>query len=145
LDVKSADIGLLQSRYRLTKQRAAVLQALGDGGHLAAEEIHRRVKAELPDLSLGTVYRTLEILREIGLVQAFTYGADAARYEASLEKHHHLLCSACRLVVNVTAPDLARVAHDLAAEEGFAEIDYSMTIVGRCPECASGAHDVSRN
>ena len=79
----AADVGLLQSRYRLTKQRAAVLRALGDGGHLSAETILKKVRAELPAVSLGTIYRTLDILREIGLVQAFTHGTDAARYEAA--------------------------------------------------------------
>jgi len=136
MDVKAADVGLLQSRYRLTKQRAAVLRALGDGGHLSAETILKKVRAELPAVSLGTIYRTLDILREIGLVQAFTHGTDAARYEAALDKHHHLLCSQCGSVVNVHAAELSHIAQELATRERFAEIDYSLTITGRCSDCA---------
>jgi Fe2+ or Zn2+ uptake regulation protein len=145
MDAKAADAGLLQSRYRLTKQRAAVLRALGDGGHLSAETILQLVRAQIPGVSLGTIYRTLEILRGIGLVQAFSHEGDAARYEASLEKHQHLLCSRCRAVVNVQSTELARIALELAAKERFDEIDYSLTIVGRCSECASQKTEPSRN
>jgi Fe2+ or Zn2+ uptake regulation protein len=145
MDQKSADAGLLQSRYRLTKQRAAILKALGDGGHLSAETILRRVRGELPGVSLGTIYRTLEILRDIGLVQAFTFSGDAARYEASLDKHHHLLCAQCRSVVNVHATELARIAQELATSQRFDEIDYSLTIVGRCPGCSAQALGASRS
>ena len=114
MDVKTVDAGLLQSRYRLTKQRSAVLRALGDGTHLSAETILDRVRSELPGVSLGTIYRTLDILRELGLVQLFSFGGAATRYEAALEKHHHLLCSDCRALTNV---------------------DFSLTIVGRCENC----------
>ena len=110
MDLKTVDAGLLQTRYRLTKQRAAVLRALDDGGHLSAETILERVRSEQPGVSLGTIYRTLDILREIGLVQVFSFGGSAARYEATLEKHHHLLCTDCRRVENVRPDGVARIA-----------------------------------
>lgn len=136
MDVKTVDAGLLQSRYRLTKQRAAVLRALGDGAHLSAETILERVRHGLPGVSLGTIYRTLEILREIGLVQVFSFGGIAARYEAALEKHHHLICSGCHDLRNVHAEGVAEIARTVAAGTGYTGIDYSLTVVGRCPECA---------
>jgi len=136
LQTKTVDHGLLQSRYRLTKQRAAVLRALEDGTHLSAEMILERVRADMPGVSLGTIYRTLDILREIGLVQMFTFGGIAARYEATIEKHHHVLCSVCRSLVNVRADALADIAHEIAKNEGYSDVDFSLTIVGRCPECA---------
>ena len=98
-DSKGVDAGLLQTRYRLTKQRAAILRALEDGAHLTAEAIHERVRVALPAVSLGTIYRTLDILRAIGLVQVFAHGG-AARYEAALDKHHHLVCGNCGEIVN---------------------------------------------
>ena len=136
MDVKTVDAGLLQSRYRLTKQRAAVLRALGDGTHLSAEDIHLRVVAEMPTVSLGTVYRTLEILRGLGLVQSFTFG-NAARYEAALDKHHHLVCSVCRRIENVHLDGIGRLAGDVAARNGFHDIDYTLTIVGVCSSCST--------
>jgi Fe2+ or Zn2+ uptake regulation protein len=145
MDVKTADVGLLQSRYRLTKQRAAVLRALGDGGHHSAETILQRVRADIPGVSLGTIYRTLDILRGIGLVQIFTHESDAARYEASLDKHHHLLCSHCRTLVNVRALELAEIAQEIARTERFDEVDFALVIVGRCPNCAAGAVGAARS
>lgn len=136
MDVQSVDAGLLQSRYRLTKQRAAVLRALGTGAHLSAETILERVRDDMPGVSLGTIYRTLDILREIGLVQAFSYNGSAARYEATLEKHHHLLCSVCRELTDIRAADIGELARDIATREGFSEFDFALTITGRCARCS---------
>jgi len=136
MDGKAVDAGLLQSRYRLTKQRAAVLRALGDGAHLSAETILDRVRREMPSVSLGTIYRTLDILREIGLVQIFSYAGSAARYEAALEKHHHVLCTTCKTLTDVRVEGLADIAHAIARREGFTDIDFALTIVGQCHECA---------
>lgn len=137
MELKTVDAGLLQSRYRLTKQRAAVLRALDDGMHLSAETILERVRSEMPGVSLGTIYRTLDILREIGLVQVFSHGGSAARYEAALEKHHHLLCSECKELTNVQGDGISQIAHDVATNAGFSQIDYSLTIVGKCLTCAA--------
>jgi Fe2+ or Zn2+ uptake regulation protein len=136
MDVKTVDAGLLQSRYRLTKQRSAVLKAMGDGTHLSAETILDRVRSQLPGVSLGTIYRTLDILRELGLVQVFSFAGQAARYEAALDKHHHLLCTQCNTLVNVQTPGLEEIAQDVAADAGYADIEYSLTIIGRCTRCA---------
>ena len=135
--MKTVDAGLLQSRYRLTKQRSAVLRALTPGVHLSAEAILERVRGEMPGVSLGTIYRTLDILREIGLVQVFSHAGSAARYEAALDKHYHLMCSSCRQLVDVRAPRLTEFARELAERENFEDVDVALTIVGRCASCTS--------
>jgi Fe2+ or Zn2+ uptake regulation protein len=136
MELKTVDAGLLQSRYRLTKQRSAVLRALADGTHLSAETILERVRSELPGVSLGTIYRTLDILRGIGLVQIFSFGGSAARYEAALDKHHHLLCSRCRALKNVAANGLEQIAREIAEREGYSDHDHALTIVGLCGDCS---------
>ena len=141
MDSKTVDAGLLRSRYRLTKQRAAVLRALDDGAHLDAEAILTRVRGELAGVSLGTVYRTLEILRSIGLVQVVTLPGEATRYEAALEKHHHLFCSACRLLTNILLPALSPIVAQVAGTHEFSNTDYALTITGLCPACASKSDD----
>jgi Fe2+ or Zn2+ uptake regulation protein len=138
MDVKTVDAGLLQSRYRLTKQRSAVLKAMGDGTHLSAETILDRVRSQLPGVSLGTIYRTLDILRELGLVQVFSFAGQAARYEAALDKHHHLLCTQCNALINVQTPGLEEIAQQVAEDTGYRDIEYSLTIVGRCMRCTRG-------
>lgn len=139
-DGKGVDAGLLQTRYRLTKQRAAILRALEDGAHLTAEAIHERVRAALPAVSLGTIYRTLDILRAIGLVQVFAYGG-AARYEASLDKHHHLVCTACGEIGNVPVPQVASIAQSVAQDYRYSGVDATLVITGRCARCAGLARN----
>jgi Fur family ferric uptake transcriptional regulator len=139
-DTKGVDAGLLQTRYRLTKQRAAILRALQDGAHLTAEAIHERVRAELPAVSLGTIYRTLDILRGIGLVQIFTFGG-AARYEAALDKHHHLVCLSCSEIVNVPVPEIGALALSVGQDYRYTGVDSALTITGRCARCAGLAHN----
>ena len=137
VDSKGVDAGLLQSRYRLTKQRAAILRALDDGTHLRAETILERVRTDMPGVSLGTIYRTLDILRSIGLVQMFSWGGHAAWYEASLDKHHHLVCEGCHEITNVPAPDVSNVAQTIADAHRWTDIDAALTITGRCSRCAA--------
>ncbi len=138
-DSKGVDAGLLQSRYRLTKQRVAILRALEDGRHLNAETILDRVRKHLPDVSLGTIYRTLDILRSIGLVQVFSHAGGAAKYEATLEKHHHLVCSECGEVVNVAVNEALPLAQAVAQDHGFDAIDCALVVTGRCPSCTRQA------
>ena len=137
---KGVDAGLLQTRYRLTKQRAAILRALDDGAHLTAEAIHERVRQELPAVSLGTIYRTLDILRGIGLVQLFAYGG-AARWEAALDKHHHLVCISCSEITNVPAPEVGAIALAVAQDNRYSGVDASLTVTGRCARCAGLARN----
>ena len=136
-DIKGVDAGLLQSRYRLTKQRAAILHALEDGQHLSAEAILERVRSEQPGVSLGTIYRTLDILRSIGLVQVFAHAGGAAKYEAALDKHHHLLCTQCGDVVNVNVNGALALAHGIASDHGFVDVDCALVVTGRCATCAT--------
>ncbi len=138
MDAKGVDASLLQSKYRLTKQRAAILHALEDGSHLRAEAIHERVRGVLAGVSLGTVYRTLEILREIGLVQMFAHGGGPARYEAALDKHHHLVCDHCDDIRNVRVEEVPRLADAIASEHRYERVDAALVITGTCSSCASG-------
>jgi len=139
MDASKADQGLIQSRYRLTRQRAAVLHVLqADGGHLDAEEIHERARAELPSLGLATIYRTLELLRDLGLVQMVQFPGTATRYEARLDKHHHLLCTRCHELSDVEAPSLGELVADIAKGVAFEANDFKLLVSGLCRRCRDG-------
>src|SRR4051794_10722643 len=85
----------------LTPQRLAVYRVLAsDDSHPSAEDIYRRIKPEMPSLSLGTVYRTLDLLVEQGLVSRVHAFSDQARFDANLAAHHHLVCERCRRVID---------------------------------------------
>lgn len=130
------DANLVRSRYRLTKQRSAILRALADGAHLTAETLLERVRVELPAVSLGTIYRTVDILHEIGLVQIFVHNGMAARYEAALDRHHHLVCDVCHDITNVNVPALEPLAEALAARYRYAGVNAALTLSGRCRNCS---------
>src|SRR5580658_5385278 len=93
---------LLRKRgYRLTPQRFLIMSVIQDAQeHLSVEQIAERVQQRNPYVSLSTVYRTLELLRELGLVRENHLPGEQPHYEASEGKaHHHLVCKHCRAVI----------------------------------------------
>ncbi|MDH7478772.1 MAG: transcriptional repressor [Syntrophomonadaceae bacterium] len=81
---------------RLTRQRQAVLNSFSeDHQHLSAEEVYQRVKGVQPRISLATVYRNLELLTRLGLLQQFSLADGTRRYELASHHHHHLVCIDC--------------------------------------------------
>jgi Fur family ferric uptake transcriptional regulator len=100
---------LRDSDYRVTKPRKAILEVLKDTKeHPSAEELYQQVYKQYPAIGLTTVYRTLDLFEEIGLVHKFEFGDGKARYEINLgpaEKsrhHHHLVCTNCKRVIDYT-------------------------------------------
>jgi len=81
---------------RVTRQRKAILQVLRRAhAHLTADEVYAAVRAEVPRISLGTVYRNLEILATMGLIQKITTGLGPMRFDGNPERHVHLRCERC--------------------------------------------------
>lgn len=132
-----------RSGLSVTQQRLAIFEALaGSREHPSAEEIHRTVRRRLPHLSLATVYKNLESLREIGAVSDVNALHEHGRYEAALpgtgagRPHHHLVCVSCRKVVDLYDPalDTVRVSDPL----GFKVRALKIQVEGICPDCAAG-------
>ena len=97
--VKSSNETLRKRGYRLTPQRHMILSVIqeadGDDGHLSIDQIMERVQLRNPYVSLSTVYRTLELLRELGLVRENHLPGEQPHYEAAEgTAHHHLVCRA---------------------------------------------------
>jgi Fur family ferric uptake transcriptional regulator len=72
-------------------------------------------------------------------VQVFTHAGAAAKYEAALDKHHHLVCTACGDVVNVHINDALAVAQGVASDHGYVDVDCALVISGRCAACSAAA------
>ena len=120
----------------LTPQRLAIYHALaGDDSHPSAEEIYREVKPELPSLSLGTVYRTLELLEENGLISRVLTLSPQARYDANQDEHHHFICLRCRRVLDSQDPRLQRLPIRDAAPSGFRVLTHRLQVLGLCQDC----------
>ncbi len=128
----------LRSRgYRLTAQRQLVLEAVGELGHATPEEISAAVRRTASGVNISTVYRTLELLEEIGLVRHTHLGHGAPTYSVSgNDDHVHLVCRDCDGVEEASTDLVADVVQRLAAEMGFSVDVGHFALFGRCRSCA---------
>lgn len=122
--------------YRVTNQRLAILDVLRNiNTHPTAEEIYDRVKSQIPDISLGTVYRTLNVLEELGLLQQISCDESQSRYDANVEKHYHAICLECGRVLDVSGDLLDDLEERFFVETGFTITEHRLELYGYCKEC----------
>jgi Fur family ferric uptake transcriptional regulator len=128
---------------RLTAQRRLILEVLKEGeGHLDAEMVHDRVKARDPRISLATVYRTLAVFQEMGLVEQHRLGEDHSHYEeARGGPHYHFTCLGCGDVIEFEAPEVTRVARRLGKEKSVQITEAHLSLAGYCARCQSKAEE----
>jgi len=121
----------------VTAQRRIVLEAIAAcrGEHPTADKVLARARALHPDVSRATVYRTLERLAELDVLRIVCHPGPAVRYDPDLGRHHHLVCRACRKIVDLRAPELDHVPLPAGIPQGFAISDYSIEFQGLCREC----------
>ncbi len=121
---------------RYTEQRAAVYRfLLGTVMHPTADEVFTAVRSEIPDISLATVYKSLEALVGCELAMKLTYGDSAARYDARTDPHPHARCTVCGRVLDVPGRIDTRMLESLGAVRGFTVEGYRLELVGRCGGC----------
>jgi Fe2+ or Zn2+ uptake regulation protein len=123
---------------RVTRQRREIWDALvaEPDRHLSADEIAERVRRRLPLVNPSTVYRTLDVLVDEGLLLRTRLGADRAFYEPAREHpHHHLVCERCGRVDHVHEEALGDLAGRLDAAAGFALGGAELTFFGLCADC----------
>lgn len=122
---------------RVTPQRTLVLQVLAEGkGHLDASEIYERARRQDARVSLSTVYRTLGILKETGVVRELHLDDEHHHYELSgRADHSHLVCSRCGRVVEVDSAGFAEVAKATGSTHGFRITSAHVELTGYCAGC----------
>jgi len=134
--------------YRITVPRQAVLEVLSQTDrHLSAEDIYIGLRKRDSEIGLTTVYRTLELLKEMGIVRRFEFGDGRARYELSVgprgkeHHHHHLVCTRCGRVIDYTdfikdeLKLLGRVEKELEERFGFEIRNHTLQFLGLCDRC----------
>ena len=123
---------------RRSKKRDAMLRLMQDTDcHPSADWVYRQLKPEFPDLSLGTVYRNLNQLREEGLLRQVGVVNGQERFDADIHDHGHFVCGGCGAVIDV--PDYtpgADALQDLSREHGFTVEGHEFYLRGRCAACA---------
>ena len=134
----SGIIGKLREKgYRLTPQRAMILSAIENSNHhISAEEIYAQVSAKYPQVNISTVYRTLELLKRLGLVYEIDLGEGRIRYHSeSKGHHHHLVCQKCGAIIDIDESTLARLEDVLLHRYNFSAQLRHMAIFGLCENC----------
>lgn len=124
---------------RTTTQRRLLLDLLRESdGHLDADELYRRAKEKEPRLSLSTVYRSLRLFKELGLVEERRFAEEHHRYETKSDKeHHHLVCYGCGRVVEFEHPLIGGIKEDVSRQSGFDVTSVEVYLGGYCQECSS--------
>ena len=124
------------SALRMTRQRRLILEQLqAPGAHPTANELYVRVRRELPKISLGTVYRNLEMLARVGPVRRLQLGGGQKRYDGDLHRHYHVRCAECGKIRDVSGnsfPDLDAVA---GGASDFKILGHHLGFEGLCKEC----------
>ncbi len=128
---------LQEKGYRLTDARLAILAGLvSSEGHVSADELVEVVHRNAPGVGRMTVYRTLELLTELGLIRPVYQGTAAAHYILMDEgHHHHLVCSACNKVIEFDWCILREIEQAVSGQYGFEIQSHLLEIYGHCREC----------
>jgi Fur family ferric uptake transcriptional regulator len=128
---------LRQRGLRMTPQRQLILDAVASmHGHVSADQVYQEVVRVFPDVNISTVYRTLEMLEELGAVRHTHFHDGVAQYQRTDEApHHHMVCGRCGADVELDLQLLQPLAQELLARYGFeADLAHS-AIVGLCQAC----------
>ena len=132
---------LREHGLQVTYQRLAIYQAMYfTKEHPSAEAIYQQVKKRFPMISLGTVYKTLEKLYEVGLIQKVSPITEVARYDAITGPHHHMVCLECQSIQDadsiVGAPKIS-----VSEPDGFHVLRQQVVLHGYCPSCKGSIID----
>jgi Fur family transcriptional regulator, ferric uptake regulator len=122
---------------RMTPQRQLIMEVVSSmQGHVSVEQVHQDVVRQFPDVNITTVYRTLEVLEDLGIVRHTHFHAGVAQYQRTDEPaHHHMVCSRCGADRELDMDLLAPLATELKRRYGF-QADLAHTaIVGLCSGC----------
>jgi Fur family ferric uptake transcriptional regulator len=123
--------------YRLTPQRLMILQAIEDAtDHISADEIYAQVHSRYPQVNVSTIYRTLELLKELDLVTETDLGDGRVRYHCMGKgHHHHLVCHSCGNIIDVDESLLDPLWAEIQNKYDFRVDMKHLAIFGRCSKC----------
>lgn len=130
--------------YKLTPQRLAVFKALvSRKDHPKADDLYQQVKKKYPMISLATVYKTLDVLRDIGLVSELGYREEGCRYEGNVNLHANLVCLRCKNIKDIDINSLSKLERLVAAKSRHTIIGSRVEFYGYCSECKECEEEVN--
>lgn len=127
---------LRDNGFKVTPQRLAIYHVLASTkAHPSAEMIFNELQPDYPTMSLATVYKTIEILKEIGLVQSLNVGEDSFRYDANTDSHPHVRCMGCGCVDDLEDIDASAFIGEVAGRTAYRLTGQQFYFFGICPAC----------
>jgi Fur family ferric uptake transcriptional regulator len=139
---------LRKNGYKVTPQRRVIIGAIIDSHeHLTPAALHARVLRENRSIGLVTIYRTIEVLAELGLICETYAGGSCRSYliRRPSEHHHHLICSDCGKVIDFIDCDLDKLERRLTKENSFRINSHLLEFLGQCRQCGSAARNKNNN
>jgi Fur family peroxide stress response transcriptional regulator len=128
---------LRENGFKVTPQRLAVYEVLANTKeHPSAEMIFNKLQTNYPTMSLATVYKTIDILKEVGLVQILNAGEDSFRYDADTSDHAHIRCLECGRVDDIFDVDSAAFIRKVEKDTSYTLSGHQFYFYGTCPACA---------
>ena len=133
------------NNYRMTRQREVILEEIRRAKvHPSADEVYDMVRKRLPRISLGTVYRNLEILSELGEIQKLELGGDLKRFDWNPIQHYHIRCMSCGSVDDAPIAPLNTIEDDLYGATVYTIIGHRLVFEGLCPECTKKQNAIDK-
>jgi Fur family peroxide stress response transcriptional regulator len=122
---------------RLTPQRVAMLKILAESrGHPGIEQIYERMKIDFPTTSLATIYKTMNLLKEMGEVLELTLASVGTRYDGNRPyPHPHIICTKCGQILDPEIGGVAAVSEEMARQTGYQITHHQLNFFGLCPKC----------
>ncbi|WP_019552031.1 transcriptional regulator PerR [Propionispira raffinosivorans] len=140
MDAKEVTALLREKGFKVTPQRLAIYNVLSNTTeHPSAEMIFSKLQEFYPTMSLATVYKTIEILKEIGLVQILNVGEESFRYDANTDTHPHVRCLVCNRVDDIYGVDESAYVNQISEQTAYRLSGQQFYFYGVCPECQSKA------
>ncbi len=140
MDAKKVTALLRSKGFKVTPQRLAIYNTLcNTKSHPTAEMIFNKLQPYYPTMSLATIYKTVDILREIGLVQVINIGEDCLRYDADTSLHPHIRCTVCNKVEDIEGFDFSPALDEVKRLTDYELNGQQFYFYGICPACAANA------
>ena len=132
---------LREREYRLTPQRIALVRLLATSdGHPSASQLYDQIKEQFPTTSLATVYKTLNILKEMDEVLELGFSGDDNRYDGNKPyPHPHLICIHCQKILDPEVSLAQNLIQEVAQSSGYQIVGHRLDFYGLCPDCQDGA------
>ncbi|WP_408955032.1 Fur family transcriptional regulator [Natroniella sp. ANB-PHB2] len=128
----------MAKKRRMTKQRKKILEVLrSTTSHPTADWIYEQVKKDISNISLGTIYRNLNVLREMGELMELNYGSSYSRFDGNPENHYHFSCLDCGKVMDVEMEVKKEMNQKVAEKIGGEVVHHRSEFFGYCPDCKS--------